>query len=141
MVGESDLDNVAAYSEAENKAILARIIEVGNDKHKAEEFEIGDDRRVRIYAIGEGGRGEMHDYAWIENRDTGRVVWEMTFRMTEHAGGAKKNRLFNDTMMLEAGSYTLHYQSDGSHSFGHRNSSPPADPMNWGVTVTLVKDK
>jgi hypothetical protein len=140
LVDDSDRDNVVVYSEDEDKSILAKITGVGNDKHMAEDFEISDDSRVRVYAIGEGGRGEMHDYAWIENRDTERVVWEMTYRMTDHAGGAKKNRIFNDTMMLEAGNYTLHYQSDGSHSFGDWNSSAPDDPVNWGVTVTLVKD-
>jgi hypothetical protein len=71
----------------------------------------------------------------------GRVVWEMTYRMTDHAGGANKNRVFNDTIALEAGEYTVHYESDGSHSFGHWNASPPDDAVNWGVTVTLAKDK
>jgi len=141
MVDEADRGNVGAYSESEDTSILAKIAPAGNNWEKSADFTIEKDSKVHIYAIGEGGRGEMHDYAWIENRDTGRVVWEMTYRMTDHAGGAKKNRLFNDAIGLETGNYRVYYESDDSHSFGHWNAGPPRDPVNWGVTITLPKDK
>ncbi|MEE9270636.1 MAG: hypothetical protein V3V49_10300, partial [Candidatus Krumholzibacteria bacterium] len=56
----------------------------------------------------------------------------------DHAGGADKNRLYNDTLELEPGEYVLFYESDGSHSFNRWNAKPPADPWNWGVTVKLA---
>ena len=83
--------------------MLASIDMVGDDEHKSEHFELAKDSAIRVYAIGEGEREGMHDYAWIKAAPTGRVVWEMTYRVTEHAGGAKKNRVFNDTLHLEAG--------------------------------------
>lgn len=83
----------------------------------------------------------MHDYAWIEAAPTGRVVWEMTYGVTEHAGGAKKNRVFDDTLRLEAGEYVVHYESDGAHSAERWNASPPSDPTGWGVTIRMVEEK
>ena len=59
----------------------------------------------------------------------------MTYRETEHAGGARKNRLFDRAIRLQAGQYTLVYQSDDSHSFGDWNSEAPDDPFYYGVTV------
>jgi hypothetical protein len=81
----------------------------------------------------------MYDYAWIENSRTGRIVWEMTYRKTERAGGARKNRMFDDSIFLEAGEYEVFYESDDSHSFVDWNDSPPHDPVHWGVTITRIE--
>ena len=141
LVTEGNRGDVLGYVEEEDKSVLARIVMVGNNENKSERFELETGGRTRLYAIGEGRNGDMHDYAWIENAGTGRVVWEMTYRMTDHAGGAEKNRVFNDVISLDAGEYIVHYASDGSHSFKRWNASPPTDPMNWGVTVKLVRGK
>ncbi len=77
----------------------------------------------------------MFDYGWIEGTKTGRAVWEMTYRTTERAGGARKNRLADVTLTLPAGAYELHYRTDGSHAFGDWNAAPPDDPLHWGITV------
>jgi hypothetical protein len=90
---------------------------------------------VQVYALGEGVGRDMVDYAWIEVQGTGRVVWEMTYRTSEHAGGARKNRVFDGTINLPAGTYVVHYESDGSHSYEDWNDDPPDDPEAWGVTV------
>ena len=83
----------------------------------------------------------MYDYGWIEEVEDGRVVGEMTFRMTEHAGGAQKNRLVNTTLVLPAGMYRVHYVSDDSHSFWHWNADPPFEPDMWGITIRLDGSK
>jgi hypothetical protein len=59
--------------------------------------------------------------------------------MTDHAGGAKKNRVFNDTVHLDKGDYIVYYETDGSHSYEEWNSSPPTDPAAWGVTISLER--
>ena len=71
-----------------------------------------------MFALGEGLHGTMYDYGWIEESETGKVVWEMTFKMTDHGGGADKNRLVDTDILLKKGKYTLHYISDDSHSYG-----------------------
>jgi hypothetical protein len=130
-----DANDVAPYDDQKDKSILARIVRVGDDERKRKNFTLDKDSEVRIYAIGEGRDGEMFDYGWIEDAKSDRTVWEMTYRMTEPAGGAEKNRRYEGTMTLKAGEYILRYRSDGSHSFEDWNDDPPSDPINWGITV------
>lgn len=130
-----DAKAVTAYSEEEDTTILAQIVRVRDDAYKRATFTLDKDTEVRIYALGEGTGGDMYDYGWIKNNDTGRVVWEMTYRMTDHAGGARKNRSVNTVIVLPEGEYTLYYESDDSHAYNDWNSSPPHDPVNWGITV------
>jgi hypothetical protein len=132
--------NVSVYDEAADESVLVRLTEMGNNAYERERFELKKRSKVSIYALGEGTRGRMYDYAWIEDSE-GDVVWEMSYRMTDHAGGAKKNRVYDDTIELDAGRYVVYYESDGSHSFKRWNASPPADGFNWGVTVRLAEVK
>jgi hypothetical protein len=115
--------------------VLAQIVRVRADADASERFRLDRTTRVRVYAIGEGQNREMFDYGWIENAKTGAVVWEMTFSMTLHAGGGRKNRSVNTTVVLEKGDYILRYRSDDSHSYGDWNVDPPEDAMYWGITV------
>lgn len=89
---------------------------------------------MMVYAIGEGD-DEMYDYGWIENRNTRETVWRMEYQKTEQAGGASKNRLCRETILLPAGEYVLHYLTDGSHSFEEWNARPPRDRFNYGITL------
>jgi hypothetical protein len=59
----------------------------------------------------------------------------MTYSMTFHAGGGRKNRIVNTTILLDKGEYILRYQSDDSHSFNDWNTEPPDDPSMWGITI------
>ena len=132
--GPLDRSLVGPFERRGSNAI-AELARMRNGIRARTEFTIGEDRNVRLYAIGEGISGEMYDYAWIEDAGTGRAVWEMTFRATTHAGGADKNRLFDGIVRLPAGRYILRYQTDGSHAYGDWNSEPPDDPEAWGVAV------
>ena len=130
---------VATNHPKRNGNMLVSITAVRDNKEISRSFTLDCQSRVRIYAIGEGKRHEMYDYAWVENANTGRVVWEMTYRKTKHAGGARKNRMVDDVITLDRGSYTVYYITDDSHSFGDWNDDRPNDPIHWGVTVTLVE--
>ena len=127
--------DIAEYSPEADPTILASIVGVRDHASKRASFTLKKDTEVRIYALGEGSEGDMNDYGWIEDAKTGRVVWEMGYRMTDHAGGARKNRMFNGTIFLKAGDYNVYYESDDSHAFNDWNASPPHDPSHWGVTV------
>jgi hypothetical protein len=116
-------------------AVLAELMHMGDDESARLAFKLDRETIVQVHALGEGSGGTMYDYAWIEIAGSGRVVWEMTYRTSEHAGGADKNRLFDGTIRLPAGSYVLRYESDGSHSYEDWNSDPPDDPESWGVTL------
>jgi hypothetical protein len=119
--------------------MLAQLVGVRDDEQVRKPFSLDRDTDVRVYAIGEGTGGEMVDYGWIEDAKSGRRVWEMTYRVTEHAGGANKNRRFDGVIRLPAGNYVLRYATDGSHSFGDWNAAPPDDPEAYGITVYRAK--
>ncbi len=133
-----DRSMVGEYREDEDPAVLARIARVKSDSHRRREFTLEEEAEVSVYALGEGTGGKMHDYAWLED-SSGRVVWEMTYPLTNVAGGASKNRLYQGTLELGSGSYMLHYQSDDSHAYRDWNASPPHDPDSWGVQIALVE--
>lgn len=113
---------------------VVSLIRVGDDELRSQAFRLRRAAEVRIHALGEG-RNELSDYAWILDAGTRRRVWTMIWSETRDAGGSDKNRLFDGNIKLPAGNYILYYVSDGSHSFGNWNSSPPAEPENWGVTL------
>jgi len=138
-----DKQNVVAISKKRisKENILAKLIRVGDDEHLKKQFTLNRTTRVRIYAIGEGNFDEMYDYAWIENVNEHRTVWRMRYRETEHAGGARKNRIVDTIITLKPGTYRVHYQSDDSHSFRHWNARPPYDESNWGITLYKLKDE
>jgi hypothetical protein len=135
--GNLDRGAIAPF-ERGHAASIAELVRMRDNVRERRAFTVDREQRVRVYAIGEGTDGEMDDYGWIENAETGRAVWEMTYRATTRAGGAEKNRLFDGTITLPAGRYVLRWESDGSHSFGDWNDDPPDDPEMWGISVLRV---
>lgn len=133
--GGKDRIRTFAERERENPNAIAQITRVRDGERERQRFTLDRATAVRIYALGEGDDDEMYDYGWIENAETERAVWEMTYRTTERAGGAKKNRIADVTLTLPAGEYDLRYRTDGSHAFGDWNAAPPDDPLHWGITV------
>ncbi|MGB2868788.1 MAG: hypothetical protein WBD36_10070 [Bacteroidota bacterium] len=127
--------NVAKYSEENEQGVLVQLVRVKDDRHMRERFTVDKPTKVRIYAIGEGRDGEMYDYGWIEDVKNGETVWEMTYKMTTNAGGARKNRLVDRMVTLEKGEYELHYKTDDTHSFNDWNDDPPEDRTHWGITL------
>ena len=118
---------------------LVSITHVRNHAHEHETFTLAHAAKVHIYAVGEGVDREMADYGWIEDTKTGDVVWEMTWRKTHEAGGARKNREFDADVLLDAGTYEVYYETDGSHAYGAWNDRRPDDPSAWGITITPAK--
>ncbi|MFC2151932.1 hypothetical protein ACFLSE_05335 [Bacteroidota bacterium] len=128
-------DELFSLEELVDKNVIVEITKVRNNEREYENFTIEKEMKVRIYAIGEGDDGSMYDTGWIKNMDTGKIVWEMTYRTSEHAGGAKKNRMFNSNVILPEGNYRLYFESDGSHSYMNWNDDPPYDQMNYGIKI------
>jgi hypothetical protein len=118
-----------------NDKVVVEIVRVRDDESLSESFTLDKDTNIRIFALGEGVDGDMVDYGWIKNTETGKVVWEMTYRNTDAAGGASKNRMYNDTIILPKGSYKVYYETDGSHSYRGWNASPPRDPERYGISL------
>lgn len=130
-----DPRSVTPYAEKEDTNVLVQLIRVQSGQRMRERFSVEKSGQVRVYALGEGQDRRMYDYGWIEDARTGKVVWEMTYGMTERAGGARKNRLVNASVYLEKGDYELHYRTDDSHAFNDWNDDPPEDRAHWGITI------
>jgi hypothetical protein len=124
----------------EGLAVLAKITCVGNSAELVESFELAQPTKVRVYALGEGMGASMYDYGWVQRSDNGQIVWEMTYRKTRAAGGAEKNRLVDDIILLDSGEYEVWYISDDSHSFSAWNAQKPRDPQGWGITVLKLEE-
>lgn len=136
LAGENpDRSIVGTYDDERARGLIAQIITVRDGADRKENFTLDAPTRVRVYAIGEGQKRSMYDYGWIESVGKGVTVWEMTYSMTFHAGGARKNRMVSTTILLDKGEYVLRYVSDDSHSFGDWNEDPPDDQRYWGITV------
>ncbi len=134
---KEDLVKVAAFnpSQYKNANTLAEILHVRDDEDRFQIFTLTHDTKLRVIALGEGSDGDMDDFGWIENTGTGRTVWDMTYRSTTHGGGASKNRLFNDIIILSKGEYKVYYQTDSSHSYRDWNASPPSDQEKYGISI------
>jgi len=133
--GTLDRGVVTETAERSDPSIIAQLVGVRDDESPKKRFTLDREAQVRIYALGEGSGRSLVDYGWIEDAKTGKTVWEMTYRTTEPAGGATKNRRFEGTITLPAGEYTLRYETDDSHSFGSWNADPPDNPDMWGITI------
>jgi hypothetical protein len=117
---------------------IVSLTRLKDDAGETKGFSLKQPLDVRIYAIGEGVNGEMTDYGWILNHTTRQKVWTMEYDETAHAGGAEKNRMVNKVIHLEKGDYTVHFVTDGSHSYNRWNAAPPSDPEHWGITLSAA---
>jgi hypothetical protein len=138
--GRLDSSAVAPFERGPSGSALAQLARMGDGENARATFTLEHEANVRIYALGEGD-GQMFDYGWIEEQASGRVVWEMTYRVSDPAGGARKNRVFEGVIRLPAGTYELRYRSDGSHSYEDWNDDPPDDPDGWGISVFRMGDR
>lgn len=140
-LGKEDEENyIRSYDPERDKNIIVQLVRVRVDERVRKSFVLKKPTTLRIYAIGEGDWDEMYDYGWIEDYNTGRIVWEMKYKDTRKAGGAEKNRVFDNTLRLDAGSYIAHFITDDSHAYGDWNTDPPRDKSNWGITIYRYND-
>jgi hypothetical protein len=133
--GSLDKAAVAPHEPRADPSLIAEAVQVRDEDRVQRRFSLDSETLIRIVALGEGSDDSMYDHGWIEDVRTGRRAWEMTYRTTEHAGGASKNRRFEGTIKLPAGEYALVFETDGSHAFGEWNADPPDDPEGWGISV------
>jgi signal transduction histidine kinase/ligand-binding sensor domain-containing protein len=123
----------------ESDARIAVIEEVEDYQNLTETIDIEESGSYFVVVAGEGLDDVMFDYGWLEDA-SGNPVWSAEHHNSFHAGGAPKNRFFVDEVVLEAGTYNLRYQSDGSHSHDGWNEPPPTFTRLWGMALLKVDD-
>ncbi len=114
---------------------LVTIRRTGNNASISESVQIKRTGDYHLYALGEIVGSGRYDFATLRD-EAGKIVWEMTEENTVSAGGARRNRAFDGTIRLEAGRYTLHYETDSNHAYGDfTGSEAPNSPEAWGVVL------
>ncbi|MCJ7508879.1 MAG: hypothetical protein MUO85_09150 [candidate division Zixibacteria bacterium] len=127
------------FVEKKKPNALVELVGLGDDQRVSQTFELYQPTKLHIYAIGEGDKDEMYDYGWIKDASSGKTVWQMTYENTSWAGGAKKNRVYDDNVILDKGSYRCYFITDDSHSFNNWNAARPRDPYHWGITISRLE--
>jgi hypothetical protein len=121
------------YEDYADWPVVAAIEGVGNNAHDTVEFTLDQCTRLRLYAIGEADKQDMVDYGSVESAATGQVLWQMYYFETESAG-YHRNRRADRALTLPRGTYRLHFQTDGIHSFGDWGDRPPGHRF-WGIVL------
>jgi len=129
-------DIVKIFNPEDRENVIVDITRIGNDDFESEQFSLSKTAKIHVRCLGEMGYDrKFADYGYIMNIQTREIVWEMTRRNTQKAGGAKKNRMFDGVLTLQPGNYEVSYLSDGTHAYRRWNAGPPYDPEAWGITL------
>lgn len=118
----------------EDRTPLVSIKEVGDDAYRTAQVDVKRPLKAVVYAVGEIGTNK-YDYGWIVNNTTGQRIWEMSRETSQEAGGDDNNRVEVAFLDLSVGSYTVGYETDGSHAYGDWRNGEPHYPSRWGITV------
>ena len=117
--------------------VIVRIAGVGDSAYRREGFTLTHPADFCIRALGEKAHREdrMVDFGWIEDANTLETVWSMEHDIGVFAAGEYRNRLIEDRVHLEPGSYLVCYVTDDTHSPARWRDHPPFDPAGWGIAV------
>ena len=134
-------DRVHPFDVWEERTPIIELAPAGNDARLEQAFEVNETVDVLLYAMGEVHGDQEYDYGWLENLDTGELVWKMSAGKVQHAGGSSDNSIGEGVVRLEPGKYVLHYQSDDSHAWDSWLRRAPEHPERWGITMfPVLKD-
>lgn len=115
---------------------LVNLTRVGNDTSLVQAFTIDQTSDLHVQALGEITLTNRYDYGWIENAESGEVVWQMEHENTQPGGGADRNRMFDGVIKLPPGRYRAYFRTDFSHAYDDfRERERPVDPEAWGISI------
>jgi hypothetical protein len=71
------MDDASSYTTYAGWPAVAVLDKVGNSSHETTEFALEQCTRLRVYGLGEGTQAGMEDFGYVENAETGQIVWQM----------------------------------------------------------------
>ncbi len=135
-ISSAEKDRIVEVDPWTQSEPLVDLTRIGDDALRNEQFSLSESASLIVYAMGEiSSGGSLYDYAWIENNSSRETIWEMSRAKSEAAGGDATNRVEMTFLELSAGTYTVYYRSDESHSFERWRKRQPRNPERWGITV------
>ncbi|HUT21045.1 MAG TPA: serine hydrolase [Anaerolineae bacterium] len=109
--------------------VIAAIEDVGGNAEESVPFALEGCTRLRVYGSGAGSNWGMEDLAYVEDVDTGQVIWQMyEFEASQLSAGIRE---VDRPLTLPAGSYQLYFSTQA------RTHQPPGQPR---VGITLYED-
>ena len=117
--------------------VIVRIDRVGDGDFRTADFRLRHAADLCIRALGEwdASNDRYLDYGWIEDANRLEKVWSMESDRGIYAAGESRNRLVEDRVHLEPGTYRVCYVTDEEHSAAGWHDHPPFDPEAWGIMV------
>ncbi len=133
--------SIQKFSVDESGRQLVAMRRIGNDALRKKQIVVNEALNVFLDVMGEiSTSGTLYDYAWLEQNDTREKIWEMSLEDSRPAGGSNTNREEDAVVQLSAGTYTLYYQTDDSHSYDSWEKPKPTHPERWGVALYTLGD-
>lgn len=118
---------------------LVDIRAYGSRERLQRDFRLEKAGRLHLTAAAEGENGELFTYGWIEDRKSGKKVWNMDFDQTHFAGGRRQNRFVDLLLDLPAGEYSAFYVT-GSWSRSRSDDRYPGSPESRSFTISLLNE-
>ncbi|MEM1096608.1 MAG: hypothetical protein AAGJ10_18560, partial [Bacteroidota bacterium] len=113
---------------------MAEITRVTNNQQLSTQIRLERPLKAIVAAMGEIS-SSVYDYGWIVDDRTGNTIWELSDDNSTWAGGNENNRMATAFLDLQAGTYTMHYRTDGSHAFNDFDDGAPDNEERWGITL------
>jgi len=132
-----EIDQKRLFDTLQKDAVIS-INRTGDAQSIKKAFRLTKETKIRVYTLGESQRRNLYDYAWIEDVQNFKMIFQMDRKNEKRAGGALKNTLYDRIITFPAGQYLVYYATDNSHSYPEWNSLPPYDPRFWGITLWTV---
>ena len=137
----ADLEKISALDLWTQRQPSIFINQVRDDQEIERYFTVSKPIRVFLSGLGELSKSDSrYDFAELSDRNTGKIVWSMSWENSQPAGGHDNNRIEEVYRSLVPGSYKLSYKSDGSHSFERFSNGTPRNPDRWGVAMFVIDD-
>ncbi len=135
VAGDVATSNESVLTGIDSSRFIARRTSVENDVDFVQNFELTEESRVIVAALGEISSSTRYDYGWIESLEKDATVWEMTYQETTAAGGDDSYRSVYTELTLPAGSYRVHFHTDSGIAYDSFGSSEPDHPEDWGIAI------
>ncbi|MEM1095095.1 MAG: hypothetical protein AAGJ10_10865 [Bacteroidota bacterium] len=117
-----------------SRGSMAEIMRVTNNQQLSTQIRLERPLKAIVSAMGEIS-SSVYDYGWIVDDRTGDTIWELSDENSSWAGGNENNRVGTAFLDLQAGSYTIHYRTDGSHAYNDFDDGAPDNEERWGIAL------
>ncbi len=116
----------------------ASIRNIGNNIDTSYQFHLNKKTTLLVVSTAEADRQDIFDHGSLLKN--GKQIWSVDPSKALHAGGEIKNRIQFAIITVDAGLYTLRYQSDASNGYGSWDGEKPDKSTLHGIAVFSLSE-